>query len=687
MNKNKTKVLLLVTLLFASALTVFPSVEAETPNWWHTGWGYRILVEVNSSYIDGDLTNYPLMLKIINNASMYEKVNDTTGTDIVFVDFDDNTTQYAHEIEYFNHGGGVVNLVAWVNVTSVTSATNKKFWIYYYNATAGDQQDITGTWDSDYLGVWHMHQASGNLLDSTSGDNDMTATNTPTYQNTSDMGLANGFSRTDMDGFDFDSWEPLSDNDFTIEVWNSAYGFHSNNDATSYDVFLAFDHDRELAFMQRDNGEPGNQERLCVTYETDTTAYKLNFTTTPDAGNLHNYVLRWDYGEALGARAYYDSTETAVNTAASLKDRSSGQSAIGGQGVAADGFAGTITEVRFSNVLRSTDYINATYDNVENYDTFLTFGKPEAYEAPEGPGETDPVNSNPTPTNESTISSTTSTGRSGLDWQITVADPNGDTMDIYFRTNTSQETGLPGSTWRTFLDPGTQSTLNDATNDTYGFDISGDIFCTHALTPNTRYFWSVNTTDGTNWDNDTYWFRTNNTYTWTLDKTANVSTVTPTAGLDQQLVNYTITIENTGTGEITDVSINETWLNCSCSDWKFYLVDTNFTEYQFFNDSCYMSINISNITGGSTVSYYLLVNITECANATTGTVTNTATVTGTYASPASDHHSITWDVASSDSTGDNVGEVIAPVIGTFAIFMAVLAIIGAFVSWMGKVIK
>jgi len=110
-----------------------------------------------------------------------------------------------------------------------------------------------------------------------------------------------------------------------------------------------------------------------------------------------------------------------------------------------------------------------------------------------------PVNSEPHPTN----------GETGVSinlnqYNVTVNDPNGDTMHTYLYTNTT----VDGSwfSWKNTsgLSNGTVAWIGS--HDGYGNFLgmgSGD------LNYSTKYWWSVNTTDGNgNWDNDTYYFTT-----------------------------------------------------------------------------------------------------------------------------------------------------------------------------------
>jgi len=114
---------------------------------------YYKTITIESDYIDSTLTNFPILIHRTSDSDLASHCQ-SDGDDIAFFS-NDNTTQYSHEIEYFN--GTTGELVAWVNVTSISSSSDTSFWMYYGDSDGLNQQDIDGTWDSDYLLVCHMN--------------------------------------------------------------------------------------------------------------------------------------------------------------------------------------------------------------------------------------------------------------------------------------------------------------------------------------------------------------------------------------------------------------------------------------------------------------------------------------------------------------------------------------------------
>ena len=105
-------------------------------------------------------------------------------------------------------------------------------------------------------------------------------------------------------------------------------------------------------------------------------------------------------------------------------------------------------------------------------------------------------------------------------------------------------------------------------------------------------------------------------YDLELDVSTNVSYFDETQSTGNQTVNITWNVCNPGDMNLTNLTINVTWLNCSCSDWKFWFIDSNISNdnITFYNDSCYVILNISNLTYNNCDYYWLTFNISECTD-------------------------------------------------------------------------
>jgi hypothetical protein len=131
-------------------------------------WNYRKKIIVNSSYVDSDLSNFPILVYNVSSDFINHAQND--GDDFLFSDAT-NSTQYNHEIEEYNNESG--ELVAWVNITNLSGTKDTEFWLYYGNSTCSNQENLKNTWDDNYIAVYHFNEKGNTTLrnDSTKYNN------------------------------------------------------------------------------------------------------------------------------------------------------------------------------------------------------------------------------------------------------------------------------------------------------------------------------------------------------------------------------------------------------------------------------------------------------------------------------------------------------------------------------------
>jgi len=170
----------------------------------------------------------------------------------------------------------------------------------------------------------------------------------------------------------------------------------------------------------------------------------------------------------------------------------------------------------------------------------------------EPPTNSPPAVSNPSPAN----------GSSGIelnpDLYFTLNDQENDTMNIMVRTNAS-------GSWQTLA-------TSSGNNGTYSVT-ANTVFNSY----NTKYWWSVNVTDGTSWTNETFEFTT-----ITNNSPPTVSITSPTEGAT---VNGTVTITGTasdsdGTVQSVEVKIgSDAWATASgTTSWTFTWDTTGYSD-------------------------------------------------------------------------------------------------------------
>jgi len=444
---------------------------------------YRKQIEVNSSMVDSDLSNFPVLVSI-TDADLKNNA-DTTGYDIIFTSSEVNwrTGTYSdilpHEIEKWDSSTG--KLVAWVKLDSISSTTNTSFYIYYSSICVLDKQDASGVWDDDYVAVWHKNDATSTTIKS-STINTLTGTKKGVGEPTETTGYIGNAQEYDGTG----DYITLGTNvieqllngtsGITVSAWIKPDDFSE----TKY-IWYGLVHSSSVHTTFR-----SNDNKLRLNARSQSTDDLQSVTSTVDIGTgvWHHLVGVVDYANGdliLYINGSYDTNVSATFDSSSLSiGTPSIESQIGNHPTSGRDFDGIIDELRVSKTVRSADWINAEYNTMNSPSTFLAFG---AQEIP----NVAPMQSNPNPANDVTGENLNPT------LSIQVNDTNNDLMNVTFRTNATGAWGDIGSN-------------NSVYNGTYSQTNSS------MSSYNTKYWWSVNATDGQLWTNRTYSFTTRDEY-------------------------------------------------------------------------------------------------------------------------------------------------------------------------------
>jgi hypothetical protein len=187
-------------------------------NWYQSGgniWEYRNRLAINHVKVTGstNLVNFPVLVSFTDSDLIHiangGKVASASGGDILFTS-SDGTTKIDHEIEGYNSDTG--ELQAWVEVPTLSTTTDTNIYIYYGGpATGAGQENATGTWNSNYVGVYHLTEdpsistdgdcggGTAEACDSTSNSNDGDSSGTMT---TGDKIAGQVSASLDFDGSD-----------------------------------------------------------------------------------------------------------------------------------------------------------------------------------------------------------------------------------------------------------------------------------------------------------------------------------------------------------------------------------------------------------------------------------------------------------------------------------------------------
>lgn len=370
--------LISLALLAALVLAVLgPGAARANPGWYDSNWQYRKKITINSANVSADLTDFPVLISLASDSDLRDDALNN-GDDILFTKADE-VTQLSHEIESFNGTSG--KLVAWVKIPSLSSSVNTDIYMYYGNSGAGNQQNATAVWDSNYKMVQHLQESSGTHYDSTQYVNNGTE-----YIDAPGTQDATG----QINGADY-----LDGNDDNVEI-----------DSVVSDVG-ATDNGTFSCWMY--SNEPDNSDIRCAGFgDTDANTYiyigiingklrgKLKnagtdqwvFETDANINDFHNWLHISLVQDGTEPVLYVDGTKPAQTFSVST-DKTQWFSDVGGidngrigcynqnNGGNTKHFDGTIDEVRLSDTARSADWILTGYNNQSNPSGFITLGSEE----------------------------------------------------------------------------------------------------------------------------------------------------------------------------------------------------------------------------------------------------------------------------------------------------------------------
>jgi hypothetical protein len=310
------------------------------------GWQYRMNVTISHTQVASNLTNFPVLIDLTSaNLAQHAQPN---GNDIVFTDSSGNKLN--DEIESYNSTSG--QLTAWVMIPNLSSTTDTVLSMYYGNPTSPNQQNPAGVWNSNYLMVQHMNSATTTLLDSTSNNNDGTATGSVTLGVPGQIGTCVNFTGgyitlptvlTSQTQFTFSAWiYPQSGARYIISEWYNYQG----------------------AFLQI-SGDSVIQMYINGLYVQKTLSL-----------NQWHYVVGTFNGTT--ANLYVDGVSaTPGSPSPPTWPLQNNNMFIGNRYDYARGFVGLIDEVRVSNIATSSAWISTEYANQNNPATFYTISLQE----------------------------------------------------------------------------------------------------------------------------------------------------------------------------------------------------------------------------------------------------------------------------------------------------------------------
>ncbi|MFZ1073947.1 MAG: DUF2341 domain-containing protein, partial [Verrucomicrobiia bacterium] len=342
-------------------------------------WSYRQAITINHANVSGtDQTNFPVLINLASNTGLQNHAQ-ASGNDIRFT-ASDGFTVLPYEREKYTSTNGA--LVAWVNVPILSHTTDTVLFMYYGNSSASDQQNKTAVWDTNYLGVWHLGQtptgASGDMADSTAGANNGTSQTIAASAQV--PGKIDGSLTLDgtSDYISTATQFPLGQTNVTVQVWakttsttgTKVVGYEVNQTGTG-----SAHYDRTIYVGTDGKARFGAYNTVTATANIATSTAAVN------DGNWHFLVGCRD-NVAQTVVLYVDGI-LQQTTASSAGQYYAGYWRIGSYQTgaattwpdsASGYFAGSVDEVRVSQIARNSNWVGTEYNNQSSPTTFYSVG-------------------------------------------------------------------------------------------------------------------------------------------------------------------------------------------------------------------------------------------------------------------------------------------------------------------------
>ncbi len=339
-------------------------------SWYNASWLYRKPITIDHTKVNTatgtttPLSNFPVLVSVTDPQLEYTSyggdVASSTGADILFTD-SSGTSLLNYEIENYSSSTG--NLVAWVKIPSLSPTKDTTIYEYFDNANAPAETsgNITGTWDSNYKGIWHL--PNGTVLtasDSTSNGVNGTSTNvSPIAGKIDGAGSFNG-SNTQISMGD-----QAVDNvtNATVSAWVNATSYPN-----SFNAIVGKVQSSSPYFGYELRVDSGNLDFNIASGGSD---YQV-VSTAPTIGQFHYVVGTYD-GTTM--RLYIDGQQTSTTAISGSMATAVGSLLIGATNAfSGRNWNGIIDEVRISGIARSADWIATEYNNQNSPATFYAYG-------------------------------------------------------------------------------------------------------------------------------------------------------------------------------------------------------------------------------------------------------------------------------------------------------------------------
>jgi len=363
-----------------SAQTVNVSLTLTPPpiSAWQSGYNYSGTITIAHGQVPNtDQANFPVLISgtypDLANIANGGKVINPNGYDIIFASDASGFNRLNFERESYSSANGQV--LYWVQVPNLSHTTDTVIYAFYGNPLISADQSNKSTWDSNFVGVWHLDGNPAGVApqerDSTPVGHDLTSIGSWSAANAIPGEIGSAIFSTTNSGFTAStSLGPATA--MTLGAWIkiSYSGFPT--------ILGQFDGSNFAAgYLFQVNGATNNLRlKLSAGNNGGTDQTTFDATGGPvNDGNWHYVAATYD--NTTGSVALYVDG-IAVPYHANTGITSFHGSLATGLGVSVIPFRdyyyqnGVVDEARISGIARSADWIATEYNNQSNPSSFYS---------------------------------------------------------------------------------------------------------------------------------------------------------------------------------------------------------------------------------------------------------------------------------------------------------------------------
>lgn len=347
--------------------------------WFNTSYLNKKKITIDHTKVSGgsDLSSFPVLisrtdtdLKVVGSGG---SVQNSSGFDIIFTNSNQDT-KLDHEIEKYVSTTGEIEM--WVRIPTLSASSDTVIYMYFNNSSIStSQENITGVWDSNYVGVWHLKESTGsNPADSTSNALTATQNNSPTQgAGQIDGSLSFNGSTQYLDLGTSSTLRPSS-LPVTMSAWvkpssltaiDAIFTNNKTGNTTHSGVWMQVNTTGKIEIDYGDNGGSASSNR------------RTKVGTTVLSTGTWYYIVGVLRG-ATDMTIYVNGTDdggTLSGTGGSLTYNTSLHANIARIGDDPSGFFfmnGSLDDVRFSKVERVAGWVTTEYNNQNSPSTFYS---------------------------------------------------------------------------------------------------------------------------------------------------------------------------------------------------------------------------------------------------------------------------------------------------------------------------